>query len=57
MPRVLGRSQGGGRFLMGEVPLKVLLNLRGDADIQGLLEIKDTHRPCVGPMLLGLALQ
>jgi len=31
MPRVLGQSQGGGRFLMGDVP------------VQGLLEIKVIH--------------
>ena len=52
MPRVLGGLEGGGRFLMSEVPLharafrKARLLLGEDA-LQGLLEIMDTHRPRV----------
>ncbi len=52
MPRVLGGLEGGGCFLMGEVPLyarafrKARLLLGEDA-LQGLLEIMDTHRPRV----------
>ena len=38
MPRVLGGSHGGERFLMGEVPVQVS---------QALLEIKKTHCPRV----------
>ena len=39
---VLLQGPRGRRFLLGEV--------------QGLLEIKDTHRPWGGPMLLGIGL-
>ena len=42
MPRVIGGSYGGGRFLMGEVPLYKSVNF--GAEVPGLTELVNHER-------------
>ena len=56
MPRVLWGSYGVGHFLMSEVPL-YLIRKNPPLSLQGLLEIKDTHRRTGVPRIRSLRLE